>query len=127
LKTAYVDSSTLVAVALGEPASARVAASLRGFDEVFSSTLLEAELRAALAREGLTADVEALVSSISWVLPTRRLTAEIDRVLSVGYAKGADLWHLANALLLTPRPADIVFVTLDVGQRKIAAALGFVT
>ena len=46
-------------------------------------------------------------------------------VLAAGYAGGADSWHLAAALYLSPEPSDIHFVTLDVRQGAVAKALGF--
>jgi len=45
-------------------------------------------------------------------------------VLTAGYVRGADLWHLANALFLSPDRA-IDFVTLDVRQRDLSRRLGF--
>ena len=38
---------------------------------------------------------------------------------------GADLWHLAAAIHVTPEPGDLTFLTLDRRQREVAAALGF--
>jgi len=52
MKAAYVDSSCIVAVAFGEKGSARVRQSLLVYDELFSSNLLEAELRSALKSAG---------------------------------------------------------------------------
>ena len=95
-----------------------------------SSNLIEAELRAACAREetGFTA---GFVFSIEWVLPNRPLTSELATVLEAGYLKGADLWHVATACYLAGEierePAALSFVTLDARQRKVAAALGFQT
>ena len=57
--------------------------------------------------------------------PIRRLTGEIDRALACGYVRGADLWHLACALFVTPEPADLAFLTLDAGQAGVAGRLGF--
>jgi uncharacterized protein with PIN domain len=50
---AYVDTSCLVAIAFDEPEAARTAARLRRFERLFSSNVLEAELRSALRREGV--------------------------------------------------------------------------
>ena len=38
---------------------------------------------------------------------------------------GADRWHLAAAIHVTPEPSDLTFLTLDRRQREVAAALGF--
>jgi hypothetical protein len=127
MKLAYVDTSYLVAVAFGEASAPRVEARLRAFDRVFSSNLLEAELRAALRREGVAAPATPFTGWITWVFPNRALSLEFDRAITAGYAKGADLWHLAHALFLSPSAKDLTFLTLDQHQRAIAARLGFAT
>lgn len=121
---AYVDSSCLVAVALGEPAGRRARAAFAGVDRLLSSNLLEAEVRAALAREGVAAGPETF-AGIDWVLPERALGAEMERVSAAGLLRGADLWHVACALYLDPTAAELVFLTLDKRQRDVAAAAGF--
>jgi hypothetical protein len=127
LKLVYVDTSCLVAVALGEPHAARIGRRLREADRRVSSSLLEAELSSALRREGLDDRVGHLLSWLQWVHPDRRLTGEIARVLEHGYLRGADLWHLACALFVSERPELLTFLTLDTRQRDVAAALGFHT
>lgn len=93
-------------------------------DEQVSSNLLEAELRAAIVREGL--DVTALPElGIGWVNPDRPLSSEIVRVLQAGHVRGADCWHLACALYLSPEPSEITFLTLDERQLDVARTLGF--
>lgn len=123
---AYVDSSCVVAVTLGESAGRRAAAALRRFDRVLSSNLLEAEVRAALIRERVTA-VPEVFSGIDWVFPERTLTKEFERVAAAGSLRGADLWHVACALYLDPTGSELAFLTLDVRQRAVAAAAGFTT
>jgi predicted nucleic acid-binding protein len=125
LRLAYVDTSCLVAVAFGEAGAGRVEARLRRSHRLFASNLLEAELRAALAREGVDDRGESLLSGITWIYPDRPLTPEFDRILAVGYLKGADLWHLAHALFLAPAGNGLAFLTLDQRQRALAAELGF--
>jgi predicted nucleic acid-binding protein len=124
MKVAYVDSSCLVAIAFGEASAAGVRRSLLAYDELFSSNLLEAELRSALSREKVTADPSDLLSGISWVYPDRPLTAEISRILDAGYVRGADLWHLAVALFFDPA-CEIDFLTLDVQQLDVSRRAGF--
>jgi predicted nucleic acid-binding protein len=124
LKAAYVDTSCLVAIAFGESEAAEVASRLREHDVLLSSNLLEAELRATLVREAAEVD-EALFSWIKWVLPDRPLSVEIIRVLRAGYLRGADLWHLATAMYVTPEPRDLTFLTLDRRQEEVAEELGF--
>lgn len=122
----YLDTSCLIAVAFGEPGMKALARRLEAYGELVSSNLLEAELRSALRREGVEGGGD-LLTGVGWVLPDRRLTAEIERVLAVRYLRGADLWHVATALYLAESPADVDFLTLDSTQREAAAALGFPT
>lgn len=120
----YVDTSSLVAVAFREPRHESVIARLDALDVIASSNLLEAELRAALKREGVE-DQRSILGRVSWLLPDRPISAEIGEVLAAGYLRGADLWHLACALYLSPDPRELTFVTLDQHQAAVAAALGF--
>jgi len=124
LNVAYVDTSCLVALAFGEKGWTALARRLDSFDELVSSNLLEAELRAALAREKAPTDSK-LLNIVSWVMPNRALSREITSVLAAGYVRGADLWHLACALYLAESPRELVFLTLDDRQKKVAAGLGF--
>lgn len=124
MRACYVDTSCLLAIAFDESGANRLAERLATFDVVLSSTLLEAEFRAALAREEIQG-ADRLLSAVSWILPDRRLTAEIDRVLGTGYARGADLQHLACALFAAESPHDLPFLTLDASQGELASALGF--
>lgn len=126
MSVAYVDTSCLVAVAFGEPVAESLGGRLGRYDELVSSNLLEAELRSALKREGVE-DGADLLAGLTWVLPDRRLTAEIERVLATRYLRGADLWHVATALYLAESPKDVDFLTLDDNQRQAASALGFST
>ena len=124
MKAAYVDTSCLVAIAFGESEATEVASRLREHDVLLSSNLLEAELRATLVREAAEVD-EALFSWIKWVLPDRPLSVEVICVLRAGYLRGADLWHLATAMYVTPEPRDLTFLTLDRRQEEVAEELGF--
>jgi predicted nucleic acid-binding protein len=123
---AYVDTSCLVAIAFGEKGATALARSLDGFDELFASNLLEAELRATFKREGVIVDQDIL-SAVSWVVPDRPLSREISTVLEAGPVRGADCWHLATALFLAEDPSEIAFLTLDSRQKAVAKALGFRT
>jgi hypothetical protein len=123
-EAAYVDSSVLVAIELGESSGRPLAPLLDRFTMLLASNLLEAELRSAFRRERVRLEPLAL-SQITWVLPSRPLSAEIQRVLDVGYVRGADLWHLAAALYAAPDPAELTFMSLDEPQRMVAAQLGF--
>jgi hypothetical protein len=114
----------LIALAFDEPEARRVRAAVESQGQLLSSGLLEAELLSTLALEGVSADPPFL-GAIGWVLPDRPLGPEIRRALAHGYAKGADLWHLATALYLAEDPSELTFLTLDPDQRQIALALGF--
>lgn len=124
MNAAYVDTSCLVAIAFAEPGYKALASRLDRFDQLFTSNLLEAELRAAFRREKVNAD-DTLLGSLSWVFPDRALTAEIEAVLDAGQLRGADVWHLACALYLSPDPRELAFLTMDRPQARVAEALGF--
>ena len=128
MKVAYVDTSCLVALAFAETAAKKMARRLGGFDRLFSSNLLEAEFRSALAHEGVSEDAGPLLAGITWIYPNRPLTPEFSRILVIGrHLKGADLWHLACALFLAPNTPELTFMTLDKRQEEVAKKLGFVT
>jgi hypothetical protein len=113
-----------VAIALAEAGAAAVSRRLSSFDSLHSSNLLEAELFSALHRERVTPDIRAL-DRIAWINPDRPLHEEIQRVLTAGYVRGADCWHLASALYLVKEPGEMAFITLDARQRSVARKLGF--
>jgi hypothetical protein len=120
----YVDTSCLVAVAFAEPGYKAIVAQLESFDRLYSSNLLEAELRAAFQREEVAADGQ-LLGGLSWVLPDRPLSPEISEVLAAGHLRGADLWHVACALYLSPDPQELAFLTIDRNQSMVATRMGF--
>ena len=91
-----------------------------------SSNLLEAELRAAFARERVALAGD-LFDWMKWVFPERPLMPELERVFAEGCLKGADAWHLACALYVTEEPRSLAFLTLDTRQRAVARRLGFRT
>ena len=126
MTVAYVDTSVIVAVLLGQPGGRQMTQKLRRLEAVFSANLLEAELRSVLAREKIDASLAApALRAISWVFPRRPLTPEIMATLSAGYCRGADLWHLACALYVAQTPEQVAFLSLDKGQKQIATRLGF--
>jgi hypothetical protein len=125
VRIAYADSSCLVAISLNEPGSRALLVRISRYDRLFSSNLLEAELRSALAREGSRGGYGNFLALMRWVFPHRRLTPEIDQILEAGMLRGPDLWHLACALFLRPRVSGLSFLTVDGRQGEIAASLGF--
>jgi hypothetical protein len=125
LKAAYVDSSCLIAIATAEPGHHDLSKRLTSQERLFSSDLLEAELKSALARHGDGGRVKNILSWVEWVRPYRGLTGEIDRALKAGYVRGSDLWHLACALFIRPKMQTLSFFTLDGQQNGVARDLGF--
>ena len=124
MPTVYADSSVIVCVAFDEPAAEQSRNRLTEFDSIVSSNLLEAEVRAAFAREGLQFDVSVL-HGIDWLIPDQTLANEMTIALSKGYLRGSDLWHMAVALYFFTDPTEVSFLTLDHRQRVVAEALGF--
>ena len=125
MKVAYVDTSFLLALAFDEPGADKLRNQFRQYDRLYSSNLLEAELRASFARHGIVQEKATLLTWIAWVWPSRPLTLEFERALKAGLLKGADLWHVACALYLEPEGKGLAFITLDQRQREVAARLGF--
>ncbi len=116
----------MISIALGEPYHRKLSSRLSRLEGLFSSNLLEADLRAAVAMEGEKAGgVKDIVVWMNWVHPYRPLTPEFQRVLEVGLLKGSDLWHVACALFRRRKFPDIRFITTDGRQGEIARSLGF--
>lgn len=124
MSVAYVDSSALIAITLDEPGASGLARHLNACARLVSSNLLEAEMRAAFAGEHVDFR-EHVLAGIDWILPDRPLTEELTSVLEAGYLRGADLWHLATALYISPQPGALSVATLDARQASVAAVLGF--
>ena len=124
MNIAYIDSSALVAIAFSEPSASLLTETIIKCDKVISSSLMEAEIRSAFARENVEFP-ESLLSGIGWVLPERPLTKELTTALDAGYLRGADLWHVASALYAVEDPRQVIFATLDNKQESVARAIGF--
>ncbi len=126
MEDAYVDASAILSIAFQESGHETVEQKLRGFSRLWSSNFLEAELRAAYARNNLIFEPR-FIEGIEWIVPSRPLSQEIAAALEIGYLRGADLWHVAAALYQAEDPREVTFVTMDNRQRTVAAALGFQT
>lgn len=126
MSDAYVDTSAILSVEFRESGWESVVSRLSNFSYLASSNLLEAEVRSAFARIQRTFNPVAL-ANIEWVPVGRSLGPEFERVLNVGYLRGADLWHVATALYIFDDLSDVTFLTLDHRQEEVAAALGFQT
>jgi predicted nucleic acid-binding protein len=127
VSAAYLDSSFLVAILLGEPRSRSLQTTLGRFDDFFAGDLLVAEVLATAARERIPLErVAPALESIDLVLPDRSLEAEKREVLERGRLRGADLWHLACALYVAGEGRDaLAFLSRDAPQRDLARRLGF--
>ena len=126
MSEAYVDTSAILSVAFNERGWEEVSTRLGGFSYLASSNLLEAEVRSAFARNQWLFDPIA-IANVEWVSANRSLGLEFERVLEIGYLRGADLWHVATALYIFDEPSEVTFLTLDRRQGEVAAALGFQT
>ncbi|HUP88983.1 MAG TPA: PIN domain-containing protein [Longimicrobiales bacterium] len=123
---AYVDTSVLAAIMFEEPGSVVMARKLGTLRMAVSSVLLEAELRAAAAREQIAFD-ESQLELVTLLVPQRPLSSELKQVMSVGDLNGADLFHVASAVRFFGGIAPGTFLTLDPAQRDVARRLGFAT
>jgi hypothetical protein len=124
MKPAYVDTSLLIGIKF-QKFSAASARSVKQYD-LFSGELLVAEMLAFGKRESISLDlIRESFKGISWIVPDRSILKECNRVIEAGYARGADLWHLACACYLSPNPKELAFLTLDARQHELAARLGF--
>ena len=82
MKVGYVDSSVLLGLIFEEPGHERLRDRIERFPRLFSSNLLEAEVRASLQREGiLDTQLGGFLARLDWVHPHRPLTDEFHRVL----------------------------------------------
>lgn len=124
MKLAYVDTSCLVAIAFGEPENQRFARRLEKQDRLFASNLAEAEYRSALSRESVGAEGDYILDWLTWIHPDRALSREFGQVLTHGFLRGADLWHLACALYLRDSLPDLRFLSADKRQFERAKRLG---
>lgn len=123
---AYLDTSFLVSIVFGEPGWRRRQKILHGMGKVFSCELLVAEFLAIARREKLSAvERDSALDGVTIVIPDRTIRPEIETVLRSGYLRGADLWHLACACYVSPKPQELAFLSCDERQRKIAAQIGF--
>ena len=126
VSVAYLDTSVLLAIVFDEPDAHALEQRVGEYTRLTASNLLEAEVRSAYARSALQF-TPSLEYSIEWINPQRTLGPELERALDTGSLRGADLWHVACALYLSPDPGQLTFVTLDQRQRAVAATLAFVT
>lgn len=126
MTAAYIDTSALVAVALQQEGWQRVTPHLAAHGKLHASELLLAELLSVAMREDVVPNVLlAPFEAITVIIPNRSIVPELNTVAAGGYLRGADLWHLACALYLSPNPKELFFLTCDGKQRAVAKRLGF--
>ena len=128
MKVGYVDSSMILGLIFEEPGYQRERDRIESFARVFSSNLLEAELRSAVRREGVSdQQLVGILARFDWVHPDRPLTHEFLEVLAAGLLRGADLWHLACALYLRGAYDQVELLSLDRRQIDVADRLGLIS
>lgn len=123
----YVDSSAILAILFEESRGSDYAILLQKHKKrIFSSALLEAEIYAAAKRENVPLEKAAgFIALVGLVFPDESLQKEYLKILEQGYLRGADAYHVATALYLDPQTQNLIFVTADRNQSKIAQSLGF--
>lgn len=124
----YVDSSVLVSVLFAEKGYRVYETALAEGKTVVSSGLAEAEVLATATREKVPREpmVRAL-EKITLCFPDRSLASELELVFACGFLRGGDAYHLATALYVDPSRKELVFLTADLVQRRVASRLGFRT
>lgn len=127
-KICYLDTSALLALVFEQGPYQKLKRFFNGCDKTLSSPLIEAELLAAVIREGTPWPVAVrYLDFVDLIFPPRSLRRELERVFVPGYLKGADAHHLATALFLAQDFEGLTFCSLDKRQNQIAKALGFQT
>jgi len=125
--TAYLDSSFLLSIVLGEPRAAELRRILTRYDRLLSSDLIVAECLSTAHREAI--DRAAMITAlrpIDLVLPSRSLATDMGEALNEGYLRGADLWHVACAMFVAAAErSEVAFLSRDEPQRRVARRLGF--
>lgn len=125
MKIGYIDTSVLVAMAFDDAGGAFIGRSVKTFDRLYSSTLLEAEFFSATNQENKLKDATRFIKPVRFCYPDTNLTQQLKQVLSHGQCDGSAAHHLACALYLFPNAKDVFFLSLHPNQSAVAAKLGF--
>lgn len=126
-EVAFVDTSVIVFLLLEAKPEDKLYNLLKEYRYLVSSNLMEAELYSVAKRERIDLQFpRKIIRTVTVLHPTKSLTDECERVVNVGYLRGADLYHVAVALACySSIVSQVDFITLDLSQRAIAKALGF--
>ncbi len=126
MKVAYIDTSVFVAVLFEEQKDKHALAQLELFDECVTSFLTEAELYSVCKREKVELDTaKSILNAITFIGQESSLAIQYRSLFEMGHLRGADAFHLATALYLSPKRNELTFFSLDQNQIKIAQKLGF--
>lgn len=123
LAGAYIDTTALGRVLLGEPDAAAIVEALRGFDRHVSSRLLALELRRLALRHDAADDAELILAAVALVAIEEPLLDRADRIEPESVA-ALDAIHLACAVALAAAGAIEVMVTFDRQLAEGCAAHG---
>lgn len=127
---AYVETSALLEVVLGQPREAEVAACLKSVPALGSSELLVLEASRVLGRLGAAAGPVAerlafIERRIDLCPIDIELRAQLTRPFPAEPLRTLDALHLATALDLRLPGETVGFLCLDQRLRANAAAMGF--
>ena len=123
---AYVDTTALTPlVADEEPVAASIRRKLESFRYLLSANLLGAEMRVVFALEGRAFDDDVL-SSVRWIMPNRRLDAEMAAVFANCAAATRSAMASCNRAVLCRTGARPGFLNAGraAGNRRAGFGLG---
>jgi predicted nucleic acid-binding protein len=112
MAVAYLDTSALGRVLLGEPDAGAILAALGRFEERVASRLARVELRRLALRENRLADADALLAGVALLPVTADLLAAAEVVAPATVAT-LDAIHLVTALQLSAIDRLDALVTYD--------------
>lgn len=117
MNAAYVDTSALARILLGEPGAAEVYAELERWDQHIASRLLRIELRRLSMRRGLLAAADQMLGGLSLVPVSDAILATAETAGPESVAT-LDAIHLVTAIGLRDAGVLDTLMTFD---RQLAA------
>jgi predicted nucleic acid-binding protein len=109
---AYLDTSALGRILLGEPDAAAILAVLPQFDQLVSSRLIRIELRRLASREDVVDDAERLLAGVALIPLDDEILAAAETVPPFT-VHSLDAIHLVTALRLRERASLDALLTYD--------------